>query len=41
MLMACDSFSIRIVMRKAASTSGWRAKYETASMTPHAIHLAM
>ena len=41
MQMACDSFSIRIPMRIATNASGWRAKYETASMTPHAMHLAM
>ena len=41
MQMACDSLSIRIVMRIATNASGWRAKYDIVSMNPHATHLAM
>lgn len=41
MQMACDSFSIRIPMRKATTIPGCRAMKDIVSMNPHAMHLAM
>lgn len=41
MLTACDSLSIRTIIKIATITSGCRAMKDIASITPHAISLAI